>query len=69
MIIREVKDILTNNTLWNYLNKNNIEYSFHTYFYKVCTVYKILTDNEEHLKNIDKITGGENNEWKGIKTI
>ncbi len=57
MIIREVKDIITNHTLWEYLNKNNIQYNFHTYFYKDSTVYKIFSDNEEHLKNIDKITG------------
>ena len=69
MIIREVKDIFTNNSLWGYLNKNNIEYTFHTYFYKDCTVYKIYTDSEEHIKNIHTITGGENNEWKGTKAI
>ena len=55
MIIREARDIPTNNALFEYLNKNNIEYTFHTYFYKVCTVYKICSDSEEHLKNIDVI--------------
>ena len=55
MIIREARDIPTNNALFEYLNKNNIEYTFHTYFYKVCTVYKICSDSEEHLKNIDAI--------------
>ena len=54
-VIKEAKDILTNNVLFEYLNKNNIEYTFHTYFYKVCTVYKIYSDNKEHLKNIDAI--------------
>ena len=54
-VIKEAKDILTNNALFEYLNKNNIEYTFHTYFYKVCTVYKIYSDNKEHLKNIDAI--------------
>ena len=54
-VIKEAKDIPTNNALFEYLNKNNIEYTFHTYFYKVCTVYKICSDNEEHLKNIDVI--------------
>lgn len=59
MIIREVKDIIKNHTLWEYLNKNNIEYRFHTYFSTQHTVYKIYTDSEEHLKNIDTITGVE----------
>ena len=54
-VIKEAKDILTNNALFEYLNKNNIEYTFHTYFYKVRTVYKIYLDSEEHLKNIDAI--------------
>ena len=54
-VIKEAKDIPTNNALFEYLNKNNIEYTFHTYFYKVCTVYKIYSDNKEHLKNIDAI--------------
>ena len=62
MIIVEIKDIPSNNTLWEYLNNNNIQYSFHTYFSMEHTVYKIFTDNEEHLKIIDKITGGKNNE-------
>ena len=62
MIIVEIKDIIKNHTLWEYLNNNNMHYTCHTCFYKDCTVYKILTDNEEHLKIIDKITGGENNE-------
>ena len=57
MIIIEIKDIIKNHTLWEYLNKNNIPYTFHTYFYKDCTVYKIDTDNEEHIKTIDKIMG------------
>ena len=65
MIIRETNDIQINTGLWNYLNSNNIEYTAHT-FYKGNTVYKIFTDNEEHLKNIDKITGGENNCWVDI---
>lgn len=55
MIIMEVKDILTNSILCGYLNKNNIEYTFHTYFYKDSTVYKIYTDSKEHIKNINKI--------------
>ena len=54
-VIREAKDIPTNNALFEYLNKNNIGYTFHTYFYKVCTVYKIYLDSEEHLKNINVI--------------
>ena len=58
MIIRQTRDIPTNNNLWEYLNKNNIEYTFHTYFYKDSTLYKIFTDNEDHLKTIDAITGG-----------
>ena len=58
MIIREVKDIITNHTLWEYLNKNNIEYTFHTYYNTTLTVYKIYTDSEDHLKNIDKIMRG-----------
>ena len=62
MIIRQTRDIHSNNTLWEYLNKNNIEYSSHTYYSTQLTVYKIFTDSEEHLKIIDKITGGENNE-------
>lgn len=65
MIIRQTRDIHSNNTLWEYLNKNNIEYSCHTYYSTQLTVYKIYTDSEEHLKIIDKITGGrwgENNE-------
>ena len=49
-VIREVKNIPINNALFEYLNKNNIKYTFHTYFYKVCTVYKIYSDSEEHLK-------------------
>ena len=69
MIIWQTRDFPTNNTLWEYLNNNNMHYTCHTCFYKVCTVYKIFTDNEEHLKNIDKITGGENNEWKGTKAL
>ena len=62
MIIKEIRDIPTNNALWEYLNNNNMHYTCHTCFYKDCTVYKILTDNVEQLKIIDKITGGENNE-------
>ena len=58
-VIKEAKDIPTNNALFEYLNKNNIEYTFHTYFYKDCTVYKIDTGNEEHIKTIDKIIGVE----------
>ena len=69
MIIRQTRDIPTNNTLWGYLNKNNIEYSFYTYYTTQLTVYKIFTDNEEHIKTIDKIIGGEKNDWKGIKAI
>ena len=61
MIIRETNDNQINTRLWNYLNSNNIEYTAHTY-YKGNTVYKIITDSEEHLKNIDKITEGENND-------
>ena len=59
MIIMEAKDPLTNNILWTYLNKNNIEYTFHTYFYKDSTVYKIYTDSKEHIKKINKIMGLE----------
>ena len=62
MIIRQTRDIPTNNTLWGYLNKNNIEYSFYTYYTTQLTVYKIFTDNEEHIKTIDKIIGGEKND-------
>ena len=62
MIIRQTRDIPTNNNLWEYLNKNNIEYTSHTYYNTTLTVYKIYTDSEEHLKIIDKITGGENND-------
>ena len=57
MIIRQTRDNPTNNSLWEYLNKNNIEYTGHTYYSTQLTVYKIFTDNVEHLKNIDKITG------------
>ena len=28
MIIVEIKDIPSNNTLWEYLNNNNIQYSY-----------------------------------------
>ena len=55
MIIREVKNIVTNNNLYEYLNKNNVQYTFHTYFYKQCTVYKIHTDSKKHIKKIDEI--------------
>ena len=58
MIIRETNDIQINTSLWNYLNSNNIEYTAHTFF-KGNTVYKIYTDSEDHLKNIDTITGGK----------
>ena len=58
MIIKETRDIHTNNSLCEYLNKNNIEYSFFTYYSTQHTVYKIYTDVEEHLKTIDKIIGG-----------
>ena len=54
-VIKEAKDIPTNNALFEYLNKNNIGYTFHTYYNPVLTVYKIYSDNEEHLKNIDAI--------------
>ena len=37
---------------------NNIEYTFHTYYNTTLTVYKIYTDSEDHLKNIDKIMRG-----------
>ena len=57
MIIRQTRDIHSNNTLGEYLNKNNIEYSSHTYNSTQLTIYKIFTDSEEHLKIIDKITG------------
>ena len=63
MIIRQTRDIHSNNTLGEYLNKNNIEYSSHTYNSTQLTIYKIFTDSEEHLKNIDKITGGKI-KWK-----
>ena len=69
MVIRETRDIPTNNTLCEYLNKNNIYYSYHTYYNILVTVYKIFTDSEDHLKIIDKITGGKNNDWKRIKSI
>jgi len=55
MIIKVARNILTNNILCEYLNKNNIEYSCHTYNSTQLTVYKIYTDVEEHLKTIDKI--------------
>lgn len=64
MIIRQTRDIPTDNNLWEYLNKNNIEYTFHTYYNTTLTVYKIYTDSEDHLKNIDKILEEKNNEWK-----
>lgn len=60
MIIIEVKDMITISSLWGYLNKNNIEYTIHTYFYKGITVYKIYTDSKEHINSINKIIGDEN---------
>ena len=68
MVIRETNDIQINTSLWNYLNSNNIEYTAHT-FYKGNTVYKIFTDSEDHIKNIDKITGGKNNDNTHTKHI
>ena len=62
MIIRQTRDISTNNSLWDYLTKENIEYTSHTYYKTVLTVYKIYTDSEEHLKKIDRILGGKNNQ-------
>ena len=59
MIIRQTRDFPTNNNLWGYLNKNNIEYTFHTYYNTTLTVYKIYTDSEDHLKTIDKIIRGD----------
>lgn len=61
MIIRQTRDIPTNNRLWGYLTKENIEYTSHTYYNTVLTVYKIYTDNENQLKKIDEILGGKTN--------
>ena len=69
MVIRETRDIPTNNTLWEYLNKNNIEYTFHTYYQPQLTVYKIYTEDKDQLKNIGKIIGGKNNENNHTKHI
>lgn len=60
MIIRQARDIPTNNSLWEYLTKENIEYTSHTYYKTVLTLYKIFTDNENQLKKIDEILGGKN---------
>lgn len=66
MIIRETNDIQINTGVWNYLNSNNIEYKVHT-FYNGNTLYKIYTDSEEHLKNIDSIIFNEKE--KNLKNL
>ena len=54
-VIKEAKDIPTNNALFEYLTRNDVDYTSHTYYNPVITVYKICSDSEEHLKNIDAI--------------
>lgn len=62
MIIRQTRDIPTNNSLWDYLTKENIEYTSHTYYKTVLTVYKIYTDIDNQLEKIDEILGGKTND-------
>lgn len=50
----EITDIYISNKLWIYLTNEKISFDAFTY----CTgkmVYRIYTENEEHLKKIDKI--------------
>lgn len=61
MLIRLVKDTPTNNILWEYLTKENIKYTSHT-FENAHTTYKIYTEMDNQMKKIDEILGGKN-QW------
>lgn len=50
----EITDIYISNKLFIYLNNEKIAYDAFTY-YTGKMVYRIYTEDEEHLKKIDKI--------------
>lgn len=61
MIMRATDNYISNYMLFDFLNENRIKYTFHTYPNGI-TTYKIYTDNEEHLTNIDEILELKNND-------
>ena len=50
MIIRQTTGIFTNNRLWEYLTKENIKYTSHTYYKTGITEYKIFNVCEKYYK-------------------
>ena len=61
MIMRATNNYISNYMLFDFLNENRIKYTCHTYTNGI-TTYKIYTDNEEHITNIDEILELKNND-------